>query len=91
MRPTTRRLALAAALALTTQFAGCWFVFIPGSLMTAAADALTGSEGDHCVGREAKVGDTVTTPTGAKAVVKSISGASGRCTDPAWPIRAAVQ
>lgn len=67
---------------------GCWFVFIPGSVIGAVTDSLTGAEGSHCVGAGVKVGDTVRMPGNGRATVKSLSGTSTRCQDPAMPIRA---
>lgn len=86
----TRLITLAAAVALTTQLSGCWFVFIPGALMSRAADAVTGATGEHCVGEAAKVGGRIALPGGGTATIKSLSGTSSRCTDPRWPIRAAL-
>lgn len=79
-----------AALAVCTQLSGCWFVFIPGSLIAKASDAVTGAEGDHCVGSAVKVGDRTRSASGQVAVVKSLSGTSVRCTNPEQPIRALV-
>lgn len=67
---------------------GCWFVFIPGSLMAAVSDGITGAEGNHCVSAGAKVGDKVKMPGGGVATVKSLSGTSVRCQQPELPIRA---
>jgi hypothetical protein len=67
---------------------GCWFIFIPGSVISAASDAVTGSEGKHCVGERAKVGDTIRLGDGQPMTVKSVSGTSSRCTNPQHPIRA---
>lgn len=86
-----RRLALAAALIATTQIAGCWFVFIPGSLIRKVSDGITGAEGEHCVSSGAKVGDRVAMPTGGSGEIKSLSGTSINCTDSARPIRARIE
>lgn len=67
---------------------GCWFVFIPGSLIEAAADGITGAEGQHCVNSEAKVGDTIKLTDGTNWKVLSLSGTSNRCRNPAHPVRA---
>ena len=67
---------------------GCWFVFIPGSLINAVSDSLTGSEGSHCIVATARVGDVIKLTNGSSGVVKSLSGTSVRCTDPAYPVRA---
>ena len=46
-------LAVALAILATTQLSGCFFVFIPGSLIASASDSITGATGDHCVARSA--------------------------------------
>lgn len=79
------RLAVIACLAASLQ--GCFFVFIPGSVMAAASDKITGSEGDHCVAESAKVGDRITI-NGQNYTVKSLSGTSTRCQQAIYPIRA---
>jgi hypothetical protein len=63
-------------------------VFIPGSVTGAVSDAITGSEGDHCVSSSAKVGDKIRLPDGSYNIVKSLSGTTSRCKDPNRPIRA---
>lgn len=85
-----RRMMLAAGLVALTQLGGCWFVFIPGSLIQRVSDGLTGAEGEHCVSRAVKVGDRISLPDGKAGEVKSLSGTSVRCTDPNLPIRAAI-
>ncbi len=67
---------------------GCWFVFIPGSVVGAVTDTLTGASGDHCVAESAKVGGRISLSGGRTATVKSLSGTSSRCTNPLLPIRA---
>lgn len=74
--------------AACSQLGGC-FIFIPGSVVGKISDTLTGDEGEHCVTRAAKVGDTFRLMDGRTATVKSLSGASMRCND-ATPIRAAL-
>lgn len=66
----------------------CWFVFIPGSLVQAASDKVTGAEGSHCITAHSQVGDTIALPDGSQWVVESTSGTSSRCTNPQLPIRA---
>lgn len=82
---------LAVLLGLCTQLAGCFFVFIPGSLIAKASDGITGAEGDHCVASTAKVGDRIGLPNGAVGEIKSLSGTSMRCKDEARPIRARIE
>lgn len=82
------RVLLLASMALTLQ--GCWIIFIPGSVVGAVSDAITGSEGDNCVGQSAKVGQIVKFADGGFGTIKSLSGTSSRCTDPIKPIRALI-
>ena len=77
---------LLAVFATTLQ--GCWFVFIPGSVVGSVTDAVTGAEGRNCVGANAKVGDRVRLLDGSIGTVKSLSGESSRCPDSRFPIRA---
>lgn len=81
-----RKIVLVSTLALSLQ--GCWFVFIPGSLIESTSDAMTGAEGKNCVGDSAKVGDKVLIPGQTPATIKSLSGTSIRCKDPRYPVRA---
>lgn len=67
---------------------GCWFVFIPGSLIDAAADGISGAEGHHCVSAGAAVGDHIRLTDGTPWRVESLSGTSYRCKHPDHPIRA---
>jgi len=78
---------LMLALASNSAHAG-FFFFIPGSVTSKISDAITGSEGDNCVGQNAKVGDTIRLANGSTATVKSLSGTSSRCEQPEFPIRA---
>lgn len=78
-------------LGLTLSLQGCWFVYVPGSLMSSMSDSMTGAEGSHCVGPGAKVGDRIRLPGGGYGTVTSLSGTSVRCTQEAYPIRAMLQ
>ena len=61
--------------------ANAWFFFfIPGNVTSSISDAITGDEGRHCIGQQAKVGDLVRTANGVMRV-KSVSGVSMRCAD----------
>ncbi len=82
---------VAATLLIALPLSGCWFVFIPGSLIQKASDSITGAEGEHCVGSTAKVGDRIKLPDGQIAIVQSLSGASSRCPNESMPIRAALK
>lgn len=85
-----RTLRVAVVVGLASQLGGCFFVFIPGSLIQKVSDGFTGAEGEHCVSTVAKVGDKIRTPSGATYTVRSLSGTSSRCNDPGLPIRAAL-
>lgn len=81
-------IATIGALALCTQLSGC-FVFIPGSAIAAVSDGVTGSKGEHCVSRAAKIGDKVKDPYSNRVyTVVSLSGTSSRCNNADIPIRA---
>jgi len=67
---------------------GCFFIYLPGSVVGGIKDTLTGDEGDHCVNTTTKAGDRIFTQGGNVWVVKSLSGTSNRCSDPRLPIRA---
>lgn len=82
------RLLRVLVLAPLPLLGGCWFVFIPGGLIQAAADGITGAEGSHCVHERAKVGDYIQLTDGTRWKVESLSGTSSRCQHPAHPIRA---
>lgn len=76
-------------LASVSADANAWFFFfLPGSVTSKIADSFTGSEGENCVGEKANVGDTIRSPSGSTATIKSLSGTSSRCTNPLLPIRA---
>lgn len=79
-----------AAAVACTQLGGCFFVFIPGSVMAKASDAVTGASGEHCVGRGAKVGDKIVMADGKLGTVQKLSGESMGCSNASMPIRAAV-
>jgi hypothetical protein len=82
---TIKLLLLTAPLVLLQ---GCWFVFIPAGVINAAADSISGAEGEHCVGAIAKPGDLIRLSSGGVWKVESVSGTSYRCTDPQYPTRA---
>jgi hypothetical protein len=79
---------IAAIVSLASTLSGCFFIWIPGSVVSKISDSVTGSEGEHCVGTAAKVGDVLTAPNGEMMTVKSLSGTSSRCQDANKPIRA---
>jgi hypothetical protein len=80
-----------AVTALCTQLSGCFFIWIPGSLLQKASDGITGARGDHCVARSSAVGDRINIPGVGMGTVKSLSGESVRCTTAAHPIRAELE
>lgn len=85
-------LAIVGSLIALSSNANAWFFFwIPGSVTSAIGDAFTGAEGQNCVGPNAKVGDTIRLPNGSLMTIKSLSGTSGRCTNPEHPIRALLE
>lgn len=67
---------------------GCLAVVVPGSVVGAVSDAITGAEGANCVGPVAKVGDRIRLSDGSIGEIRSLSGTSTRCTQPEFPIRA---
>jgi hypothetical protein len=83
-----RKLRFLFVLPAVLMLQGCWFVFIPGSVIAAAGDALSGAKGAHCVASTARVGDLIRLSNGSTWKVESLSGTSSRCTQPEHPIRA---
>lgn len=84
------RRALIAAVLASTQLTGC-FVFIPGSVVGAVTDSITGDRGEHCVPRGAVVGQRISLGYGRVGVVEYVSKTpSSRCPDPMMPMRAAL-
>ena len=79
---------LVLLMALASSLQGCFFVFIPGSVISSVSDSITGAEGSNCVREGVKVGDNILLTNGGRGTVKSLSGTSVRCTNPEFPIRA---
>jgi len=77
-------------LTVTLMLQGCFFIFIPGSVIDATTDAVTGEFGNMCIGTAAVVGSKITLPDGKLGTVQKISGTSSRCTQTTMPIRATV-
>lgn len=87
-----KRLALVALLSGCTQLSACFFIFIPGSLIAKAEDAITGTAGQNCTTSDAKVGEERTMEGGQRVRIVVIEGAwPSRCPDPRFPIRAKVE
>lgn len=79
---------LVASLLAPPRLAHAWFFFfIPGKAIEKMKDKVSGDDGDSCVSSKAKVGDLITSGSGNTATVVSLFGTSGRCKDPALPIR----
>lgn len=68
---TMRNAARLVALAAATQLAGCWAVFIPGSLIDKAVGAPA-----YCARPTVRVGDMLTTPDGVTRRVTRVVGDS---------------
>jgi hypothetical protein len=75
--------AIIVGLCLSLQGCFWFFIWTPGM-----SDALTGAEGEHCVGDNAYVGQKIKLADGRVGTVEKLSGISSRCQTPAWPIRA---
>jgi len=54
------------------------------------SDSLSGAEGEHCVGQDAKVGDIVRKQNGETGTIRSLSGISDRCPQPGRRIRSLI-
>jgi hypothetical protein len=79
-----------AALAACAHLSGC-FIFIPGSVVGAVTDAVTGDRGEHCVPRGTQVGHRINLGFNRIGVVEYVSSTpSSRCRDPLMPMRAAL-
>ena len=64
-----------------------FFSFVPRSDPSKFGDVLTSAEGTGCARDNAKVGDILTSPIGNTATIKSLSGISSQCANPAFPIQ----
>ena len=84
-------MVLAFFLGAVSVRANAFFFFVPGQVVGAIGDAITGAKGDMCVKEGANVGDVLKSTAGNTGVIKSLSGASGRCRNPATPIRAEIE
>ena len=82
---------IALWLVLVSPTANAWFFFwVPGSVISAVSDSITGDEGESCVAANVKEGDAIRMPDGSIGRIKSLSGKSVRCNNPAQPIRALI-
>ena len=80
----------AAVALLAAPLSGC-FVFIPGSVVGAVSDAITGDRGEHCVPRGTRVGQLIDLGFNRVGTVEYVSETpSSRCRDPMMPMRAAL-
>lgn len=83
---------LLLVLAMIATDANAWFFFfIPGSVVRGISDGITGARGNICVRDGLKVGETINSPAGNTATIKSLSGTSSICANPALPIRAELE
>lgn len=82
----------ASAVALALPLSGCFFFYIPGSLMQSASDSISGNVGNLCVSPGTKVGGQIKMPPDDHiGTVMKLEGSSSGCTNPARPIRAVVE
>lgn len=81
---------LALTLFACTQLSGCFFIFIPGSVIDKGTDLVTGNRGEHCIGEVSKVGDRIRI-AGRDYTVMQLEGSSRRCQNPAFPQRAVLR
>lgn len=70
---------------------GCFFFYVPGSFIDAAADGINGVSGQHCVASTAREGDYIRMADGSSWKVKKLEGTSYRCRVPQHPIRAQLE
>lgn len=85
-----RLASMVLALTACSSLSGC-FIFVPGPVVGAVSDALTGDRGEHCVPRGTKVGDRINLGFNRVGVVEYVgTTASSRCRDPLMPMRAAL-
>ena len=82
------RLIVVAALVMP--LGGCFFFYIPGSVIESIGDSLSGTTGKNCVSESSSVGSPVKMSDGRIGKIQKIEGISGRCQNPALPIRAVV-
>lgn len=82
--------AVAVAL-LAVPLQGCLFFWIPGGLIDAASDGISGDFGNLCIPSSLQTGDKIKMPNGQTGTVTRISGTSSRCTFAELPIRADVK
>ena len=78
-----------SVLLLVFPLQGCFFLYVPGSLIDKVADGLSGAEGNMCVSESAYVGGRVRNDR-LSGTVEKLEGKSRRCSDPT-PIRAVVR
>lgn len=84
------RKALIAAVLASSQLTGC-FIFIPGSVVGAVTDTITGDRGEHCVPRGTVVGQRINLGFNRVGVVEYVGKTpSSRCRDSMMPMRAAL-
>lgn len=77
-------------LLLALPLSGCFVAYIPGSMVSALSDGITGQHGQFCVASNTKTGDIIRKPDGTQGTVQSLSGHSTRCKDLMRPVRADI-
>ncbi len=73
--------------------ANAWFFYFygPGAEGGRVGEALPDMRDDYCVSSTASVGDVLKGPNGTTATIKSLSGISSRCANPALPVLAVFE
>lgn len=91
-RALVRPVCFVAACATLASLSGCFaFVWIPGPVLDAGADWITGARGDHCVPAGVQIGDSLRMPSGSLGRVSFLAGQSVRCLNPMYPTRAQLE
>lgn len=86
-----KRIGTAFVIGAALSLQGCFAVIpIPGPVMDAGHDTLTGERGNNCIPDTLKVGDHIRLPNGSMGTITEISGRSTRCVEPGLPIRATI-
>ena len=91
MKANILAVSLAVGLLIPLDASAWFFFFIPGPVIDAIGDAISGAEGENCVPATARVGDKMLMPGGKVGEIRSISGSTYRCSNPDLPLRARVE
>lgn len=76
---------------LVFPLSGCFFFYVPGSVIDSIGDSISGDVGNLCVPSTSYVGQRITAPNGKVGTVTKLEGTSRRCTQESLPIRAVVE